>query len=117
MPKPYHTPKSERDEKVGAITEAEETFDNEMLYGIPESFAPHRFSGTFYDVENEETHLEIIVPGRAEAIERFTEETNRQVRDGSAFPWIGQIAAIQAYDFTAQEWFSIPVPLIETRED
>jgi len=25
MPKPYHTPKSERDEKVAAITETEQT--------------------------------------------------------------------------------------------
>ena len=28
MPKPYHTPKSERDEKVGALTEREQRIEN-----------------------------------------------------------------------------------------
>jgi hypothetical protein len=40
MPKPYHTPKSERDEKVGALTEAEEV---ELTEAAPEL----RFSGEF----------------------------------------------------------------------
>jgi len=27
MPKPYHTPKSDRDEEIGALTEAEQIFE------------------------------------------------------------------------------------------
>jgi hypothetical protein len=50
MPKPYHTPKSERDEKVGALAEAEGL----NLVRILAGFKKDGEAGFFYDKGDED---------------------------------------------------------------
>jgi hypothetical protein len=98
MPKPYHTPKSERDEKVGALVEAEQV-------------AEIRFTVTYTDLHNEETHWEFFAASHAEGVEKAQAEAFLQNKGGQAFPWIGDIHKIELYDFGAREWETVPVPV------
>jgi hypothetical protein len=69
MPKPYHTPKSERDEKVGALSEREQGADR--LINIIAGFKKDGEDGFFHhkDDEDPQALVEWIIDEAREALE------------------------------------------------
>ena len=103
MPRPYHTPKSERDEKAGALAEAEQR---------P---AVIRFNVIFTDGEDKTTEWDFHAPNSSEASRKVQAEVSLQndavrFHRGGYYPELGEIVKIDLYDFQAQEWLDITVP-------
>jgi hypothetical protein len=92
MPKPYHTPKSERDEAVGALTEAEEI---EEL----------RFSGEFIDANNQSSGYDFKARDWAQAIEKMKVEALMPP------PEMGPVYGMMLYCFDDNGgWLELEVP-------
>ena len=92
MPKPYHTPKSERDEIEGALIEAEEI---EEL----------RFSGEFIDANNHSAGYDFKASSEAQAIEKMRVEALMSP------PELGPVYGMMLYCYDAPGgWIELEVP-------
>ena len=108
--RPYHTPKSERDEKLGALAEAEQ---------IEET----RFSGTFVDANNDSTDWDFKAASEADAVRMMELEALGQrgivllssggfheCKPGGPFPHMGPVYGMMLYSYDTQNWVEVPVP-------
>lgn len=104
------TPKSERDEKVGALTEAE-------------SIEETRYSGTFVDANNDSAGYDFKARGEAEAIIIMKDEALGQAgyvqgdsgswincKPGGVFPHMGPVYGMMLYSYSTGAWIEVEVP-------
>ena len=110
MPKPYHTPKSERDEIEGALIEAEDTFDvygDENRRRLEEEAAQPslRFSGEFIDANNHSAGYDFKATSEAQAIEKMRVEALMPP------PELGPVYGMMLYCYDAPGgWIEVEVP-------
>jgi hypothetical protein len=92
MPRPYHTPKSERDENLGKILDLEA---RRPVY---------RFNAVFTDRKGGTTEWDFSDHTTGEACEAVNAEADLHNTRG-ALPDIGKVYKVELYDYNAQEWF------------